>query len=58
MQNVPLLLSVVNVFSSRLLSMWKHCIAQNNFKLPGNRTDDALPANACTPECCGQTARC
>ena len=33
-------------------------IARWNFKLTGNRTDDTLPANASTPECCRQTARC
>ena len=32
-------------------------IARGNFKLTENRTDDALPANAATPKCCGQTAR-
>ena len=35
-----------------------HSIARGNFKLTENRTDDALPANAPTPKCCGQTARC
>ena len=33
-------------------------IARGNFKLTENQTDDALPANAPTPKCCGQTARC
>ena len=28
-------------------------IARGNFKLTENQTDDALPANASTPECCG-----
>ena len=36
----------------------KQSIARGNFKLTENRTDDALPANAPTPKCCGQTARC
>ena len=31
-----------------------NAIAQKNFKLPRNRTDDAPPPNASTPECCGQ----
>ena len=35
-----------------------HSIARWNFKLTENRTDDALPANSSTPECCGQTVRC
>ena len=30
----------------------------NQWPLTENRTDDALPGNAPTPKCCGQTARC
>ena len=41
--------------SNVLKKLW---IARGNFKLTENRTDDALPANAPTPKCCGQTARC
>ena len=36
----------------------RQLIARGNFKLTENRTDDALPANATTPKCCGQTAHC